>query len=93
VEVVDGLEHLSGTDDVGAVVLTGAGGVLVAGTDIGEMVDMGPSDHPLAIGADAPLTTALAHERRLFERLFDSHDQKEGMRALLDKRKPRFEGR
>lgn len=223
-ELVDGLRHLAGNEDVGAVVLTGAGGVFVAGTDIGEMVDMGPGDHPrletglvfqavraspkpviaavegyalgggcelalacdlviaaenarfgqpeiklgimpgaggtqrmlrsagayraarwcltgelfeateaqqaglvselapagkaldvamarastiaampplavaaireaLALGADAPLTTALALERRLFERLFDSDDQKEGMRAFLDKRKPRFMGR
>ena len=45
------------------------------------------------LGADAPLETALALERRLFERLFDSEDQKEGMRAFLEKRSPNYQGR
>jgi enoyl-CoA hydratase len=45
------------------------------------------------LGADVPLETALALERRLFERLFDSDDQKEGMRAFLDKRSPNYQGR
>jgi enoyl-CoA hydratase len=45
------------------------------------------------LGADVPLETALALERRLFERLFDSDDQKEGMRAFLDKRSPDYQGR
>lgn len=45
------------------------------------------------LGADVPLDTALALERRLFERLFDSADQKEGMRAFLEKRPPRYQGR
>jgi enoyl-CoA hydratase/carnithine racemase len=40
-----------------------------------------------------PIDTALALERRYFERLFDSDDQKEGMRAFLEKRTPRYEGR
>jgi enoyl-CoA hydratase len=35
----------------------------------------------------------LALERRLFERLFDSQDQKEGMRAFMEKRKPAWQGR
>jgi len=35
----------------------------------------------------------LALERRLFERLFDTQDQKEGMRAFLEKRKPVYQGR
>lgn len=43
-------------------------------------------------GGDAPLESALAIERRLFERLFDSRDQKEGMRAFLEKRRPDFKG-
>lgn len=47
----------------------------------------------MRLGADVPLDTALALERRLFERLFDSDDQKEGMRAFLDKRKPVYRGR
>jgi len=45
------------------------------------------------LGADVPLETALALERRLFERLFDTQDQKEGMRAFLEKRAPAYEGR
>lgn len=47
----------------------------------------------LRLGADAPLETALSLERRLFERLFDSQDQREGMDAFLGKRAPRFTGR
>jgi enoyl-CoA hydratase len=39
------------------------------------------------------LTEALAHERRLFYLLFASDDQKEGMAAFLEKRKPNFSGR
>ena len=45
------------------------------------------------LGAVVPLDTALALERRLFERLFDTQDQKEGMRAFLEKRKPVYRGR
>ena len=44
------------------------------------------------LGADAPLDTALALERHAFERLFDSQDQKEGMRAFLEKRPPVYAG-
>ena len=44
-------------------------------------------------GQDAPLATALALERKAFLLLFASEDQKEGMRAFLDKRKPEFKGR
>ena len=35
-------------------------------------------------GADLPLDQALALERKAFQLLFDSHDQKEGMRAFLE---------
>ena len=36
---------------------------------------------------------ALTLERRLFERLFDTHDQREGMQAFLEKRRPVYQGR
>ncbi|TMN25174.1 enoyl-CoA hydratase-related protein [Pseudoxanthomonas sp. X-1] len=47
----------------------------------------------LRLGADTPLDTALSLERRLFERLFDTADQREGMRAFLEKRAAVFGGR
>jgi enoyl-CoA hydratase len=43
-------------------------------------------------GLNMDLNTALAHEARNFEILFSTEDQKEGMRALLEKRKPTFKG-
>jgi enoyl-CoA hydratase/carnithine racemase len=75
------------------------GQALARALEIGEQIAAMP---PLAVqgirealrqGADAPLETALALERRLFERLFDSEDQKEGMQAFLEKRKPSYRGR
>lgn len=47
----------------------------------------------LLAGLDASLGTALMLERKAFQLLFDSQDQKEGMRAFLEKRKPSFQGR
>jgi enoyl-CoA hydratase/carnithine racemase len=44
-------------------------------------------------GADASLYTGLLLERRSFELLFGSRDQKEGIAAFLEKRKPKFEGK
>ena len=44
-------------------------------------------------GMDAPLTSALALEAKSAQILFSSQDQKEGMRAFIEKRKPRFTGR
>ncbi|GAA0816221.1 enoyl-CoA hydratase [Colwellia asteriadis] len=35
-----------------------------------------------------PINQALVHERQAFVDLFDSHDQKEGVQAFLEKRKP-----
>jgi enoyl-CoA hydratase/carnithine racemase len=45
------------------------------------------------LGEDIPLASALALERKAFQLLFSTQDQKEGMRAFLDKRQPKFEGR
>ncbi|OIQ91679.1 2,3-dehydroadipyl-CoA hydratase [mine drainage metagenome] len=47
----------------------------------------------LLAGADVSLDTGLMLERKAFELLFASRDQKEGMRAFIEKRKPVFEGR
>ena len=47
----------------------------------------------LLAGQDASLDAALMLERKAFQLLFDSKDQKEGMRAFSDKRKPVYEGR
>ncbi len=43
-------------------------------------------------GLETGLTDALAYERRSFENLFATDDQKEGMQAFLDKRPPVFKG-
>lgn len=47
----------------------------------------------LLAGQDASLEAALMLERKAFQLLFDSADQKEGMRAFLEKRRPEFQGR
>lgn len=79
--------------------LTPQGEALTRGIQIAGQISRMP---PLAVrsirealrlGADVPLDTALSLERRLFERLFDSEDQKEGMRAFLAKRSPVYQGR
>ena len=44
-------------------------------------------------GLNAPLDTALMLERKALLLQFATSDQKEGMRAFLEKRKPKFEGK
>ncbi len=44
-------------------------------------------------GQDASLEAAMMLERKAFQLLFSTADQKEGMRAFLEKRKPEFRGR
>ncbi|MCY1547239.1 2,3-dehydroadipyl-CoA hydratase [compost metagenome] len=44
-------------------------------------------------GMDMPLEQALALERKAFQLLFASRDQKEGMQAFLEKRKPEYHGK
>ena len=44
-------------------------------------------------GEDAPLDAALRLETKAIQLLFSSHDQKEGMAAFIEKRKPGFKGK
>ena len=42
---------------------------------------------------ELPLSQGLEYERKLFYMLFDTDDQKEGMSAFIEKRKPSFTGK
>ena len=42
---------------------------------------------------EMPLSEAILHERRLFQALFATEDQKEGMNAFIEKREPQFRDR
>lgn len=46
----------------------------------------------IRLGQEAPLTEALIEERKIFVGLFDTADQKEGMTAFLEKRRPKYAG-
>ena len=45
------------------------------------------------LGADLPLEGALALERKAFQILFDTQDQKEGVKAFLEKRPAQYQGK
>jgi len=45
------------------------------------------------LSEDMPLNAGLALERKAFQLLFDTQDQKEGMSAFLEKRKPIYQGK
>lgn len=47
----------------------------------------------LLLGEDAPLSTALALERKSLQVLFSSEDKEEGMAAFVERRRPEFHGR
>ena len=44
-------------------------------------------------GINMDIKSAMAYEARCFEHLFSTDDQKEGMKAFVEKRKPAFRGR
>ncbi|MFQ5692137.1 MAG: enoyl-CoA hydratase/isomerase family protein [Nitrospinota bacterium] len=65
---------------------------------VGELLKLSPLSlgvlkRTLQDGADAPLGTALELERKAYAYLRSSRDYEEGVRAFLEKRPPRFEGR
>jgi len=79
--------------------VTEPGAVVPAARALAEKI---ASRAPLAVaaarravreGADLPLGQALALEAELFGGLFDTADQNEGMRAFLEKRPAKFQGR
>jgi len=78
--------------------VTPSGGALARALELATTIAAMP---PLAVAAikeavqfagDASFEASLALERKLFQILFDSADQKEGMRAFLEKRPPKFTG-
>jgi enoyl-CoA hydratase/carnithine racemase len=46
-KLADSVEKLSADPNIRVIVLTGAGGIFVAGTDLAEMAEMSPTDHTL----------------------------------------------
>lgn len=79
--------------------LANDGDALAEATTIATQIALMP---PIAVaqikevmlaGADAPLPTALMLERKAFQLLFASADQKEGLTAFREKRKPQYHGK
>ena len=64
-------------------------------TQIAELAPLAIQQTKEAVlrGMDASLETGLTLETRTLQMLFASKDQKEGMAAFIEKRKPKFEGR
>lgn len=47
----------------------------------------------ILLSEDMPLNAGLSLERKAFQLLFNTEDQKEGMTAFLEKRKPNYQGK
>lgn len=47
----------------------------------------------ILLSEDMPLNAGLSLERKAFQLLFNTQDQKEGMNAFLEKRKPNYQGK
>lgn len=56
-------------------------------------VALGAAKKAILASLEMPLTEGLQRERQLFYQLFDTHDQKEGMKAFMEKRRPEFKGK
>jgi len=56
-------------------------------------VALGLAKYSIQNAANADLRTAVAIENACFSMAFSSEDQKEGMRAFLEKRKPAYKGK
>jgi enoyl-CoA hydratase len=64
---------------------------------LGRIAKMGPvavaqAKRVINKGSDLALDAGLALEKMAFMALFNTHDQREGMRAFMEKRKPEFKG-
>jgi len=57
------------------------------------LVAIGLCKQSIEYGSTLPLDEGLKLEQALFSMCFDSHDQKEGMAAFLERRKPKFTGK
>lgn len=59
----------------------------------GPTLALGAAKAALNAAAGLDRASGLRVEHDVFVRLFGTHDQREGMRAFIEKREPRFEGR
>lgn len=72
-----------------------AGAVDELCADLGRRAPLalGAAKASVNIGAESHIDAAMEYELQEFARLFSSEDQKEGMRAFLEKREPFYQGK